>query len=264
MFASSFMSKSYKEFFRRRPAGVGIKDLGVGFLANPSFCSESVVPCRFAQFLDVGGFGPPKVAPEVWVAFGVVVVSHVGELLLGNPMAADRINSFEQLHGPLPSDHVEEQHGPPPKLGGQGWIRSPLRVSVQVDGFLFLRGPVHFGQGRLLPSVGSGYHDLDLIGHHRTFQHLLDRFALFGWTDNADPDFVQDVDEAIVADRHHVLVEYQLPVAPAIDVVVVNDFHKVQRRVRRVRMKKTAATALPISISRSMMRSGFISVERIP
>jgi hypothetical protein len=81
---------------------------------------------------------------------------------------------------------------------------------------------------------------------------------LFGWTDDADTDFVQDVNQAVVADRHHVLVEYQLPVASAVDVVVVDDFHKVQRRVRRVRMKKTAASVFPISISRSRMRSVFI------
>jgi hypothetical protein len=81
---------------------------------------------------------------------------------------------------------------------------------------------------------------------------------LFGWTDNADTDFVQDIDKAVVADRHHVLVEYQLPVAPAVDVVVVDDFHKVQRRVRKVRMKKTAASVFPISMSRSIMRSVFM------
>jgi hypothetical protein len=38
----------------------------------------------------------------------------------------------------------------------------------------------------------------------------------------------------------------------------VDDFHKVQSRVRRVMINKTAATALPISISRSMMRSVFM------
>jgi len=54
------------------------------------------------------------------------------------------------------------------------------------------------------------------------------------------------------------LVEYQLPIPSAINVVIVNDFHKVQRRVRRVRMKKTAAIVLPISMSRSRMRSVFI------
>jgi hypothetical protein len=81
---------------------------------------------------------------------------------------------------------------------------------------------------------------------------------LFGWTDDAYPNLIQDPDEAIVADRHHVLVENQLPVATAVNVVIVDDFHKVERRVRKVRMNKTAATALPISISRSMMRSGFI------
>ena len=41
-------------------------------------------------------------------------------------------------------------------------------------------------------------------------------------------------------------------------MVIVNDFHKVQRRVRRVMMKKTAASVLPISMSRSMMRSVFM------
>jgi hypothetical protein len=81
---------------------------------------------------------------------------------------------------------------------------------------------------------------------------------LFGGTDDAYTDFVQDIDKAVVAYRHHVLVEDQLPVATAVDVVVVDDFHKVQRRVRKVRMNKTAATALPISMSRSMMRSVFM------
>jgi hypothetical protein len=81
---------------------------------------------------------------------------------------------------------------------------------------------------------------------------------LFGWTDDAYTDFVQDIDEAVIADRHHVLVEYQLPVPSAVDVVIVNDFHKVQRRVRRVMMKKMAASVLPISMSRSRMRSGFM------
>jgi hypothetical protein len=81
---------------------------------------------------------------------------------------------------------------------------------------------------------------------------------LFGWSDDAYTDFVQDVDEAVVTDRHHVLVEYQLPIPSAVDVVIVNDFHKVQRRVRRVMMKKTAASVLPISIRRSRMRSVFM------
>jgi hypothetical protein len=48
---------------------------------------------------------------------------------------------------------------------------------------------------------------------------------LFGWTDDADPYLIQDVDKAIVAHSHHVLIEYQLPVATAVDVVIVNDFH---------------------------------------
>jgi len=38
----------------------------------------------------------------------------------------------------------------------------------------------------------------------------------------------------------------------------MNDFHKVQRRARRVRMKKMAATVLPISMSRSRICSRFM------
>jgi hypothetical protein len=87
---------------------------------------------------------------------------------------------------------------------------------------------------------------------------------LLWWTDDAYTDFVQDPDEAIVADGHHMLVEYQLPVPSAVDVVVVDDFHKVQRRVRMVMMKKTAASVFPISMSRSMIRSVFIPVQGIP
>ena len=68
----------------------------------------ALFPYWFAQFFDVGGFGPPKVAPKVGIAFRVVLVSHVRELLFGNPMAADGIDLLQHLKGPLPCDHVKE------------------------------------------------------------------------------------------------------------------------------------------------------------
>ena len=140
-------------------------------------------------------------------------------------MATDCVHSFQQLEASLPSHDIEESHRPVPKLIDERGVACSLGVSVQVHGILVLACLVHLGERGLLPSIGSGNHDLDLVGNHRVLQYLLDRLALLWWTNDADTNLIEDIDKAIIADRHHVLVQDELPVPSAVDMVVVDDFH---------------------------------------
>ena len=127
-------------------------------------CLPAVFSDRFAQFSNVARLGPPKRACEVGIAVGVVVVCNLRELLLGQPIRTNAIDLLQFGKASLPCDHVEENHGPAPQLVDEGWVAASLGVSVQVGCILVLACLVHLGQGRLLPSVGSGYYDLDEYG----------------------------------------------------------------------------------------------------
>ena len=87
-----------------------------------------------------------------------------------------------------------------------------------------LRCPVHLGQRRLLPSVGAGNDNLYLVFYKGIVKYFLDRFALFGRTDDAHPNLIQPFYQSVIAQGHHVLVHDELPLAAAsaVNVVVVD------------------------------------------
>ena len=142
-----------------------------------------------------------------------------------------------------------------PSLINQLWCRSMIFFNVVA----WERCLVHLGQGGLLPSVCPGNDNLYLVFYQRIVKYFLDCLALFGWTNDADPNLIQPFYQAVVAQGHQVLVHDELPLAAAsaVDVVVVDEFH----REAIAKSKTNNKANLPKIKSKSRKDSRFMGVK---